>query len=180
MSFNYNCIPSNTTTPLLSFSLGKLPHFDGTNYFKWSHSMREHLYSFHPSIWHILEVGMELPDSDDQDYSQVEVEQMIHCNTHASIVLRSSINQEEYDKVDGLESAKEIWDTLKVAHERTRAIQKARINLLEEELKRFVICLHDSPQEMYNRLKKIVNKLRTMGVRNVTIMQLPSGCYELS
>jgi hypothetical protein len=50
MSLNYSRIPQNTTTPLLSVSLGKPPHFDGEEYSWWSHSMRRHLYSLHPSI----------------------------------------------------------------------------------------------------------------------------------
>jgi hypothetical protein len=50
MSLNYSRVPPNTTTPLLSVSLGKPPHFDGEDYSWWSHSMRIHLYSLHPSI----------------------------------------------------------------------------------------------------------------------------------
>jgi hypothetical protein len=58
MAFNYGRLPSNTTTHLLSVSLSKPPHFDGTNYANWSHVMRGHLYSLHPSIWNVVE-GME-------------------------------------------------------------------------------------------------------------------------
>jgi hypothetical protein len=64
--------------------------------------------------------------------------------------------------VHGLESTKEIWDTLKVADKGTRAIQKARIELLEGELRRFAIHPNESPQEMYNQLKNIVNYLRSL------------------
>lgn len=46
----------------------KSPHFDGTNYSKWRHNMRGHLYSLHPSIWNVVKVGMEISDSDDEDY----------------------------------------------------------------------------------------------------------------
>jgi hypothetical protein len=59
-------IPSNT--PLLSVSLGKPPHIDGTSYSKWSHNIRGHLYSLHPSIWNIVEVGIEISDSNDEDF----------------------------------------------------------------------------------------------------------------
>ena len=57
----------------------KSPHFDGTNYSKWRHNMRGHLYSLHPSIWNVVKVGMEISDSDDEDYPQAKVEQIIHC-----------------------------------------------------------------------------------------------------
>lgn len=68
--------------------------------------MRGHLYSLHPSIWNVVEVVKELPDNDNEDFQQVKVEQMIHHNTQAIVHLLSSLNQEEYDKVDGLKSAK--------------------------------------------------------------------------
>ena len=72
MSFNYSHIPSNTITPLLSVLLGKPPQFDDTNYFTWSLSMRGHLYRLHPNIWNIIEVGIELPNSDDENFQQIE------------------------------------------------------------------------------------------------------------
>jgi hypothetical protein len=56
---------------------------------------------------------------------------MIHNNIQASMMLPSSLNRDEYKKIDVLESAKEIWDMLKVAHEGTMAIYKVRTELLE-------------------------------------------------
>jgi hypothetical protein len=76
MSFSYSHIPSNTTTPLLSTSLEKSSHFDDEDYSWWSHSMRGNLYSLHPNIWHVVEVGMGVLDSDDEEYSPTEAEQM--------------------------------------------------------------------------------------------------------
>jgi hypothetical protein len=31
--------------------------------------MTGHLYSLHPSIWYVVEVGIEIPDFDDKDYN---------------------------------------------------------------------------------------------------------------
>jgi hypothetical protein len=57
-SFDYSCIPFNSNAHLLSIPLGKPPHFDGEDYSFWSHNMRSHLFSLHPSIWEIVENGM--------------------------------------------------------------------------------------------------------------------------
>lgn len=174
MSFNYNHIPSNTTTPLLLVSLGTPPQFGKTNYSKWSHSMRDHLYSLHLSIWNVVELGIDMLDSDNENYSQAKVEQIIHHNAQASIVLLSSLKQEEYDKIDELVSTKKIWDTLKVAHEGTRAIHKLKIEVLEGELWRFIMLDDESQQDMYNRLKKIINKLWSLGSKKWS-----KQCFEL-
>jgi hypothetical protein len=53
-SFDYYRIPFNSNAHLLSIPLGKPPHFDGEDYSFWSHKMRSHLFSLHPSIWEIV------------------------------------------------------------------------------------------------------------------------------
>jgi hypothetical protein len=49
-SFDYSRILYNSNAHLLSIPLGKPPHFDGEDYSFWSHKMRSHLFSLHPSI----------------------------------------------------------------------------------------------------------------------------------
>jgi hypothetical protein len=47
-------------------------------------------------------------DSNDEDCNIVEEEQEIHHNAQSTMLLLSSLYKEEYNKVDGLESTKEI------------------------------------------------------------------------
>jgi hypothetical protein len=54
-SFDYSRIPYNSNAHLLSIPLGT-PHFDGEDYSFWSHKMRSHLFSLHPSIWELLKM----------------------------------------------------------------------------------------------------------------------------
>jgi hypothetical protein len=63
--------------------------------------------------------------------------------------------------VDGLKSAKEVWDTLFINHEGTKQVREGRIRALESELNRFVIKDDESPQDMYNHLNKIINKIKS-------------------
>jgi hypothetical protein len=65
--------------------------------------------------------------------------------------------------VDGLKSAKEVWGTLFINHEGTKQVREGRIRALESELNRFVIKEDESPQDMYNRLNKIINKIKSLG-----------------
>lgn len=96
--------------------------------------MTGHLYSLHPSIWYVVEVGIEIPDFDDKDYNPVEVEQIIHRNTQASKVLIASLCKEEYNKVKCLESENGIWDTLNIVHEGDKITKIAKMQILEGEL----------------------------------------------
>jgi hypothetical protein len=73
-SFDYSRIPYNSNVHLLSIPLGKPPHFDGEDYSFWSHKMRSHLFSLHPSIWEIVENGMHFDNTD----NHVFINEQIH------------------------------------------------------------------------------------------------------
>jgi hypothetical protein len=100
-------------TSLLSVPLGKPPYFDGADYCMWSDKMRHHLTSLHESIWDIVEYGAQVPKVGNKDYDSDEATQIRHFNSQATSILLASLCQEEYNKVQGLKNAKEIWDVLK-------------------------------------------------------------------
>jgi hypothetical protein len=91
--------------------------FDGEDYNMWSDKIRHHLTSLHTSIWDVVEIGVQVPSPGDEDYDSDEVAQIRHFNSQATTILLASLSREEYNKVQGLKSAKEIWDVLKTAHE---------------------------------------------------------------
>jgi hypothetical protein len=65
--------------------------------------------------------------------------------------------------VQGLKSAKEIWDVLKTAHEGDKVTKITKREMIEGELGRFVLNKGEEPQAMYNRLKTMVNQVRNLG-----------------
>jgi hypothetical protein len=71
--------------------------------------------------------------------------------------LLASLCREEYNKVNVLENVKEIWDTLCIAHEGNLMTKVTKMEVIEGELGRFAMKRHEGPQEMYNRLKSLVN-----------------------
>jgi hypothetical protein len=100
-SFDYSRIPYKSNAHLLSTPLGKPPHIDGEDYSFWSHKMRSHLFSLHPSIWEIVESGMHFDSTD----NHVFINEQIHKNAQATTVLLSSLCRDEYNKVSGLDNA---------------------------------------------------------------------------
>jgi hypothetical protein len=80
--------------------------FDGEDYSMWSDKMRHHLTSLHKSIWDIVVYGAQVPKEGDKDYDSEEVEQIQHFNSQATTILLASLSREEYNKVQGLKSAK--------------------------------------------------------------------------
>jgi hypothetical protein len=122
--------------------------------------MHSHAYFLHPSIWDIVENGMQISYSDDENLNVIEVEGLIHRNSQATTVLLASLCREEYNKVNVLENAKEIWDTLKITHEGNATTKVTRMELIEGELGRFTMERGEGPQRKYNKLKSLVNKVQ--------------------
>jgi hypothetical protein len=149
--------------PLLFVPLGKPPYFDGEYYCMWIDKMRHHLNSLHESIWDIVEFGAQLPQVGDKDYDSDDVAQIRHFNSQATSILLASLCREEYNKVQGLKNAKEIWDVLKTAHEGDEETKITKRETIEGELGRFVLNKGEEPQAMYNRLKTMVNQVRNLG-----------------
>jgi hypothetical protein len=158
-SFDYSRIPYTSNAHLLSIPLGKPPHFDGEDYLFWSHKMHSHLFSLHPSIWEIVENGMHFDSTD----NPVIINEQIHKNGQATTVLLASLCRDEYNKVSGLDNAKQIWDTLKISYEGNDATMISKMELVEGELGKFAMIRGEEPTQTYNRLKTLVNKIRSYG-----------------
>jgi hypothetical protein len=129
----------------------------------WSDKMRHHLTSLHASIWDIVEFGAQVPSVGDEGYDSDEVAQIWHFDSQATTIPLASLCREEYNKVQGLKSAKEIWDVLKTAHKGDEVTKITKWATIEGELGRFILNQGEEPQAMYNRLKTLVNHVRNRG-----------------
>jgi hypothetical protein len=75
----------------------------------------------------------------------------------------ASLCREEYNKVSDLDNAKEIWDTLKIAHEGNDMTMITKMELIKGEFGRFSMKRGEVRTETYNRLKTLVNQIRNYG-----------------
>jgi hypothetical protein len=97
-----------------------------------------------------------------EDYDLDEATQIRHFNSQATSILLDSLCREEYNKVQGLKNAKEIWDVLKMAHEGDEVTKITKHKTIEGELGWFILNKGEEPQVMYNRLKTMVNQVRNL------------------
>jgi hypothetical protein len=140
--------------------------------------MRSHLFSLHPSIWEIVENGMHF----DSTNNPVFINEQIHKNAQATTVLLASLCRDEYNKVSGLDNAKQIWDTLEISHEGNDATMITKIELVEGELGRFAMIRGEESTQTYNRLKPWSTRLGAMEAqdgRTTTASDLCSGLLLL-
>jgi hypothetical protein len=98
----------------------------------------------------------------DKDYDSDEVTQVRHFNSQVTTILLAYLCRVEYNKVQELKSSKEIWDVLKMAHERDKVTKITKWETIEGELGRFVLNKGEEPQAIYNRLKTMANQVRNL------------------
>jgi hypothetical protein len=67
-----------------------------------------------------------------------------------------------------LENVKEIWDTLRIAHEGNLMTKVTKMEVIKDEQGRFAMKKGEGPQEMYNRLKFQVNQVYNYGSTRCT------------
>ena len=78
-------------------------------------------------------------------------------------ILHTSVSPEEFDKIEDAPTTKDTWDTLQVNHQGSRKVCESRIKTLEDELSLFSMKKDESVKEMYNRMKKITNQIKSLG-----------------
>jgi hypothetical protein len=137
----------------------------------WSDKMRHHLTSLHESIWDIVEYGAQVPQVGDKDYDSDEATQIRHFNSQATSILLTSLCREEYNKVQGLKSAKEIWDVLKTAHEGDEVTKIIKLETIEGELGRFVLNKGKSRKPCTTGSRRWSTKCATSGASSGMTMK---------
>jgi hypothetical protein len=104
-----------------------------------------------------VENGMHFDSSDNPMF----INEQIHKNAQATTILLASLCKDEYNKVSGLDNAKQIWDTLKISHKGNDATRITKMELVEGKLGRSTMKRGEEPTETYNRLKTLVNMIRS-------------------
>jgi hypothetical protein len=92
-----------------------------------------------------------------------EMMQEVHRNAQAVSIIKGSLCPEEYQKVQGREDARDIWNILKMSHEGDPKSKRHRIEALESELARYDWTKGESLQSLFDRLMVLVKKIRVLG-----------------
>jgi hypothetical protein len=111
---------------------------------------KKYLYSISPKVWQVVCDSVDFLEEDEQPTP--DQLKKIHRNAQAITILTSSVDKEEFNQVDGLDEAKEVWTTLQMAHEGSKPVRKAKIDMLEGQLNRFIMFDDETPQDMFNCL----------------------------
>ncbi|XP_070024903.1 uncharacterized protein [Nicotiana sylvestris] len=84
-------------------------------------------------------------------------------NAKAKKWLVCVLGPDEYSRIQSCTSAKEIWDTLQVAHEGTPQVKISRGILLYSQYENFTMKEGETIHEMYTRFTTLTNELKSLG-----------------
>ena len=113
------------------------------------------------NLWEVVDVGVTFP-TEDREITPEEAH-TFRQNAQAVAILVSSLAPDEFNKVNGREVAKDIWEVLKTTFEGDKSVRKGNIELLHGELEIFVFLEGESTQAMFDRMMSLVNRIRSIG-----------------
>lgn len=97
-----------------------------------------------------------------QQYNKAD-RRKIEKNYKVKKLLVYCISSEEYNKISAYESAKEIWNCLRNAHERTEQVKESKADMLTSQYENSTMKEEKSIHDIYIRFSSITNELRCLG-----------------
>ena len=149
-------------------AINRPPLFNGSDYGYWKKRMIAFLDAQNLDIWDLIESGYTCPKTEtgaDLPRASWNVDQKIkyQLNLKAKHYLMCAISRAEHDKVHSCENAKEIWDTLALAHEGSSQVKESKISILVHQYELFKMADHETIVQMFGRFQTITNNLRSLG-----------------
>lgn len=97
-----------------------------------------------------------------QQYSKVDIKK-IEKNYTAKKLIVYGIGAKEYNRISPCESAKEIQDCLKNAHDGTEQVIESKVDMLTSEYEDFLMMEGESIHDMQTKFSAITNELKCLG-----------------
>ena len=152
-------------------SINRPPLFTGENYAFWKVRMQIFMESIDSEIWETVTNGPLLPivviknlqeskpreqwNADDRRRSQQDV--------RARNIISSALTVDEFYRISTCKTAQEMWETLRVTHEGTDDVRRARRNTLIQEYEMFRMKQGETIVDVQKRFTHIVNHLIGLG-----------------
>jgi hypothetical protein len=140
--------------------IGKPPHFDGNNYDYWKIRMSMHLKAMGGKIWPIVRDGFVVFKQDEP--SPIGNENVL-TNDQAMNVFFDALDINEFNRLNNLTTAHEIWTKLMEIHKGITIVKSAKLYVCKGKFKQFLMKEDESVSDMFNQLNEIVNELEGLG-----------------
>ncbi|XP_069152697.1 uncharacterized protein [Solanum lycopersicum] len=137
------------------------PRFNGHFYSWWKVRMHDFLMAEDSELWDIVLDGLFIPIIEEKDgektrlvpkprqkYDEADRKKIEKVYKEKTLLL-CGIGPDEFNRVSVCESAKEIWDCLKIAHEGTEQVKESKIDMLTSLYENFKMKEGETIHEMF-------------------------------
>ncbi|XP_069150771.1 uncharacterized protein [Solanum lycopersicum] len=152
-------------------SSNRPPHLNGHFYSLWNVRMHYYFMAKDSELWDIVLDGPFVPTMEEKDgektilfpkstqkYDEAD-RKKIEKGFKAKTLLVCGIGPYEYNRVSACESAKEVLDCLKTAHEGTEQVKQSKIDMLTSRYENFKMKEGETIHDMFTKLSSIKNEL---------------------
>ena len=143
----------------------RFPIFDGNDYLYWKERMKIRLQTINLELWQGVENGYTIQHPD----APTSVDKAIlRLNAQAKDIICESISKYIFIRFRKLDNAKQLWDSIKNAHEEFITRTDSHTERLRAIFAGFRSPRKESAMELTNRLTNIVERLHQRGVTDIT------------
>ena len=140
-----------------------IPHlFDGTNYAYWKVRMKAFLQSLDEKVQQAVKIGWTKPEEAPADWDDAKIKAE-NFNSRALNALFSAVTNEEFKKISSIETAMKAWTILQKTYKGTKAVNDSKLQRLTTSSKEIMREEDESFDEVYAKLKDIVNSAFNLG-----------------
>jgi hypothetical protein len=155
--------------------------FNGDNYDYWKDCMCIHMTSRDKELWNVIVTGPFIPTRTDangivtlkpKNKWTTDEERKWSYDLKARNILISSLGIDEYFRISNCRSAKNMWDTLEIAHEGNNDVKQSKINSLTQEFELFRMKVGETISDMQKRFTYFTNRLHICLINRFQMKQV--------
>nr|XP_027118771.1 uncharacterized protein LOC113736014 [Coffea arabica] len=142
--------------------LSNPPNFTGENYQIWAVKMKSYLDA--NDLWNVVETDPVPELSEDLTIAEMRAHRdAVKRRSKAMTCIHSAVSDAVFTKIMTCETAKEAWDTLKVAFQGNDRIRQMQVLNLRREFELLRMKDKENIKEYSDRLLNVVNKITLIG-----------------
>ena len=135
------------------------------SYPAWKSRMKSYLQSTDQKLWDIISQGYVVPPDKPTDTAGAKAFQL---NLTAIDKLCGALDEKAFEMIDGLGSAKEIWDKLEQRYEGSNKSKELRLESLMEQLHQLKMRTDEDIRGYQDRVEALVSKIKGLGKDDIS------------
>ena len=145
------------------FNESGVPFLEEDSYPTWKRRMTTYLKNTDHDLWDIISKGYVVPTNIPTDATGAKTFQL---NLNAIDKFCGALDEKAFEMIDGLGSAKEIWDKLEQRYEGSNKSKELRFESLMEQFLQLKMRTSEDIRGYQDRVEALVNKVRSLGSKN--------------